>query len=203
MDAVGWNQRYATTELVWTAEPNQFLVAETASLAPGAALDLGAGEGRNAVWLAQQGWRVTAVDFSDVGLTKATQLAEAAEVELSTVCADVTDYVPEPGTFDLVAVLYLHLPADLRTAVHRRAADAVAPGGTLLVVGHDATNLVDGHGGPQDPDVLFSPSDVTADITSTGLVIERADRVHRTVHTANGERVAVDALVRSHRPGTR
>ena len=202
MDAAGRNQRYDTTELVWTAEPNQFLVAETSSLAPGTALDLGAGEGRNAVWLAQHGWRVTAVDFSDVGLAKAAGLA-AADVEVATVCADVTDYTPIPGGFDHVAVLYVHLPADLHAGAHRRAAAAVAPGGTMLVDGHDATNLTDGHGGPQDPDVLFSPDDVAADLARSALVVDRADRVHRTVDTADGECVAIDALVRARRPGQR
>lgn len=202
MDAAGWNQRYATTDLVWTAEPNRFLVAETSSLAPGTALDLGAGEGRNAVWLAQQGWRVTAVDFSDIGLAKASQLAAAADVEVSTVCADVADYTPDPGGFDLVAILYLHLPAGLRREVYRRAGAGVAPGGTLLVVGHDATNLTEGHGGPQDPDVLFSPDDIAEDLAGAGLVVERAERVQRTVTTPDGDRVAIDALVRARRPST-
>ncbi len=154
MDREGWNQRYETTDLVWTAEPNRFLVAEVEGLAPGTALDLGAGEGRNAVWLAQQGWQVTAVDFSDVGLAEAEQLAAAAGVEMSTTCADLIGDRPPPRAFDLVAVLYVHLPASVRPAVNRCAADAVAPGGTLLVVGHDTTNPTDGYGGPQDPDVL-------------------------------------------------
>ena len=200
MDREGWNRRYETAELVWTAEPNRFLVAETASLTPGSALDLGAGEGRNAVWLARQGWQVTAVDFSDIGLAKATQLATAAGVEVATVCADAADHTPPPGGSDLVTILYLHLPSALRRDVYRRAADGVAPGGTLLVVGHDATNLDDGYGGPQDPDVLFSPDDIVADLAASGLLIEKAERVRRTVGTPDGERVAIDALVRAHRP---
>ena len=89
MDRAGWDARYRTTDLVWTANSNQFLVAEVAELAPGTALDLGAGEGRNAVWLAQRGWQVTAVDFSAVGLAKAAQLADAAGVTLTAICADV------------------------------------------------------------------------------------------------------------------
>jgi SAM-dependent methyltransferase len=200
MDRDGWNQRYETTDLVWTAEPNQFLVAEVEGLAPGTALDLGAGEGRNAVWLAQQGWQVTAVDFSDVGLAKADQLAAAAGVEMSTTCADLIGYRPPPRTFDLVAVLYVHLPASVRRAVNRRAVDAVAPGGTLLVVGHDTTNPTDGYGGPQNPDVLFSPDDVVADLAGSGLVVEKAERVPRPVTTEDGPRVAIDALVRAWRP---
>ena len=89
-------------------------------------------------------------------------------------CADVADFIPDPGGFDLVVLLYLHLPAGLRADVHRRAAVGVAPGGTLLVVGHDTTNLTGGHGGPQDPDVLFSPDDVAADLAGSGLVVDRA-----------------------------
>ncbi len=200
MDRDGWNQRYETTDLVWTAEPNQFLVAEVEGLAPGTALDLGAGEGRNAVWLAQQGWQVTGVDFSDVGLAKADQLATDAGVEVSTVCADLVGYSPPPRGFDLVAVVYLHLPASVRHAVYRRAADGVAPGGTLLVIGHDTANRTHGYGGPQDPDVLFTPDDVVADLADCGVVVEKAERVRRPVETEGGPRVAIDALVRAMRP---
>src|SRR5690606_6006021 len=124
--------RYATSELIWTADPNRFLVDEVRGLAPGRALDVAAGEGRNAVWLARHGWQVTAVDFSDVGLDKARQLAERAGVSVDLVCADATN--PIDATFDLVVVLYLHLPADQRRRAYRNAADAVAPGGTLLIV---------------------------------------------------------------------
>ena len=199
MDSEDWNRRYASAELVWTAEPNRFLVAEVGTLPAGSALDLGAGEGRNAVWLAQQGWQVTAVDFAEVGLDKASKLAAAAEVNLSTVCADLTTYCPPPAVFDLVVVLYLHLPAPLRQVIHRRAADAVAAGGVLLVVGPDATNISDGYGGPQDPDVLYSPDDVRNDLTGSGLSIEKAQRVRRTVETPDGQREAIDALVRARR----
>lgn len=119
MDSEEWNRRYDTTELVWTAEPNRFLVAEAGTLPAGSALDLGAGEGRNAVWLAQQGWQVTAVDFAQAGLAKAAKLAATAEVNVSTVCADLTTYTPPLAIFDLVIVLYLHLPAPQRQVIHR------------------------------------------------------------------------------------
>jgi len=199
VDSEDWNRRDASPELVWTAEPNRSLVAEVAALSAGSALDLGAGEGRNAVWLAQQGWKVTAVDFAEVGLDKASKLAAAAEVNLSTLCADLTTYCPPPAAFDLVVVLYLHLPGPLRQVIHRRAADAVAAGGVLLVVGHDATNIGDGYGGPQDQDVLYSPDDVRNDLTDSGLSIEKAQRVRRTVETPDGQREAIDALVRASR----
>ena len=94
MDAEGWDRRYEGSDLLWTAEPNRFLVAEVAGLEPGRALDVGTGEGRNAVWLAEQGWRVTGVDFSAVGLEKARHLATARGVEVEWVLADLSHYQP-------------------------------------------------------------------------------------------------------------
>jgi SAM-dependent methyltransferase len=188
-----WNQRYAGSELLWTAEPNRFLVAETESLTPGRALDLACGEGRNAVWLAERGWEVTGVDFADVGLEKARGLAAARGVDATWIQADLLGYEPPQQAFDLVAILYLQLPADERTRVLRRAAAAVAPGGTLLVVAHDRSNLEHGHGGPQDGRVLATPEEVAGDLHD--LDIERAEFVER----ATGDVVALDLLVRAHR----
>lgn len=195
MDRHAWNERYEATDLVWTAGPNQTFADEVGGLEPGTALDLAAGEGRNAIWLATQGWTATAVDFSDVALDKARQLAAARDVEVETVVADVTTHVPAAGAHDLVAVIYLHLPADDRRLVHQRAAAAVAPGGTLIVLGHDTNNLTDGHGGPQDAAVLYTPDDVVADLEGTGLTVTKAERVDRTVSTPDGDRTAIDALV--------
>ncbi len=198
MDADAWNQRYSTSELIWTGEPNQFLVAETETLPPGGALDVAAGEGRNAVWLARRGWHVTAVDFSNVGLAKARALADHAGVTIDTVLGDATR--PVGGTYDLVIVLYLQLPEEQRRQAIANAAAAVSAGGLLLIVGHDTTNLTAGVGGPQDPRVLFTPDDVVADLRGTGLLVERAERVHRTIATPDGDRTAIDALVRARRP---
>ncbi|MFP5577963.1 MAG: class I SAM-dependent methyltransferase [Acidimicrobiia bacterium] len=195
MDRDAWNDRYAQADLVWTAEPNRTFATEVADLTPGTALDLGAGEGRNAIWLAQQGWTTTAVDFSDVALQKARQLAEASGVEVETVVADVTTFTPARRAYDLVALIYLHLPGDERIAVHRRAAEAVADGGTLVVLGHDTTNLTDGYGGPQDPDVLYTPDDLASDLDSADLTIVKARRIDRTIDTPDGERTAIDALL--------
>ena len=198
MDAEGWDRRYATSELIWSAEPNRFLVDEVEDLAPGRALDLGAGEGRNAIWLAGRGWDVTAVDFSAVALDKARRLAEAAGVDIRLLCADATQAVDD--TFDLAVVLYLHLPAAERRVAYRNAARAVAAGGTLLIVGHDTANLTSGVGGPQDPAVLFTAAEVVTDLEGTGLTIRRAEAVHRAVPSDGGDRTAIDALVRAERP---
>ncbi|HEX5569456.1 MAG TPA: class I SAM-dependent methyltransferase [Streptomyces sp.] len=205
MDSGAWDERYRAAELVWGAEPNRWVVRETEGLPPGRALDLAAGEGRNALWLAARGWRVTAVDFSAVALERGRRLAagQPAPVRdrLDWVLADLSDHRPEPGAFDLVVVVYLHLPAAERRTVLRRAADATAPGGTLLVVGHDTTNLTEGTGGPQDPGVLFTPGDVVGDLTDAELRVLRAERVHRPVAGPAGEPArAVDALVRLYRP---
>jgi SAM-dependent methyltransferase len=193
-----WNARYAQKELLWTAEPNRRFAAEVEGLAPGRALDVACGEGRNAVWLAERGWRVTGVDFSDVAIEKAAALAAARGVEVEWVVDDVVAYAPERGAFDLVAVLYLQLPHDELAAALRHAARALAPGGTIVVLGHDSTNLTDGYGGPKDPAVLFTPEDVVGELG--GLAVERAEKVRRTVPLDGGEAVAVDALVRAGRP---
>ena len=192
-----WNDRYAQKELVWTAEPNRRFAAEVEGLEPGRALDLACGEGRNAVWLAERGWQVTGVDFSDVALAKAAELAASRGVEVDWLVADVLDYRPEARAFDLVAVLYLQLPRDELLHALESAAGAVAPGGTLLVLGHDTTNLTHGHGGPKDASVLYTAADVVPALRD--LVVERAEAVERTVPLADGEAVAIDAFVRAHR----
>ena len=190
-----WDERYGTEELIWKADPNRFLVEELQALAPGRALDVACGEGRNAVWLASKGWHVTGVDFSRAGLAKAQRLATDRGVEVAWVEADVVEWQPPSASFDVVVVLYLHLPAEQRRQALARAAAALAPGGILLVVGHDVSNLLKGTGGPQDPAVLFGPEQIVEDLP--GLQIERAERVTRTVVTEAVEATAVDALVRA------
>jgi SAM-dependent methyltransferase len=192
-----WNARYAQKELLWTAQPNRLFAAEVEGIEPGRALDVACGEGRNAVWLAELGWQVTGIDFSDVALGKAAELARARGVEVEWVAGDVLVHEPAPGAFDLVAVLYLQLPHDELARALRRAARAVAPGGALIVLGHDTRNLTDGYGGPRDPSVLFTPADVVASIDD--LVVERAETVERTVTLDDGDAVALDAFVRAAR----
>jgi SAM-dependent methyltransferase len=173
-------------------------VEEVEDLRPGRALDLGCGEGRNAVWLAQRGWRVTAVDFSEIALARARRLASSRSAAVEWVVADLRAYEPPAGAFDLVLYLYVHLPAPARRLVLRRAAAALAPGGALLVLGHDLANLTAGHGGPSDPAVLYTPAEIVTELPR--LRIERAEQVARPVETEEGEAVAIDALVRAVAP---
>jgi SAM-dependent methyltransferase len=192
-----WDARYAQKELLWTARPNRMFADEVGGLEPGRALDVACGEGRNAVWLAERGWDVTGVDFSEVALAKAAELARARGVAVEWVAADVLEHEPPPGAFDLVAVLYLQLPHVELTRAIRAAVQALAPGGTLVVLGHDSSNLADGYGGPRDPAVLFTPDEVVAELR--GLKLERAERVRRTVALDGREAVAIDAFVRARR----
>lgn len=194
MRSEDWDAKFAASEFLFTDRPNQSLAAEVDALPPGRALDLGAGQGRNAVWLAERGWQVTAVDFSPVGLGRAEQLARARGVDVDFVLADVREWRPE-ASYDLVAVSYLQLPATELRAVLATASAALAPGGTLLVIGHDRDNLTRGYGGPQDPDVLFTVDEVTAALD--GLRIEKAEQIDRVVDSDIGPLTAVDTLVRA------
>ena len=192
MDASGWDERYRSADLVWGAPPNRFVAAEFADARPGRALDVACGEGRNALWLANQGWQVTAVDFSPVAIEKARELDTHALVDWQV--ADATTY-RATTEFDLVLICYLQLEAAQRRSALRAAAAALAPGGTLFVIGHDTRNIADGTGGPPDPRVLFTADDLTNDLEGTGLRIERAGEVLRPVEGA--ARPAIDALLKA------
>src|SRR5262245_5131410 len=189
------DRRYASVENLWATRPNRFLVAEAQDLPPGRALDLACGEGQNAIWLATLGWHVTGVDYSEVAIAKARARAERDGVDVDFVCADLVTYEPEGKAFDLVFVLYLHIPSSQRAAIHANAASAVAPGGTFVLLGHDLTNLTDGVGGPSDSDILYTADEIAAELT--GLEIEKATVVLRDV--AGEERDAIDTIVRARR----
>ncbi len=198
MDAKFWNERYSGSDLVWTDRPNIFVERETADLTPGTVLDLAAGEGRNAIWLAERGWKATAADFSTAGLEKGRALAAQRGVEVSFVEADATAFVPTE-TYDLVMVIYLQLPEDQRTAALDRALQSVAPGGSLLVVAHDLDNLTEGIGGPQDPSVLYRVNEIVALAEAAGFSVVVAEQAHRSVETPEGPRDAIDTVVRVRR----
>lgn len=195
MDHSDWDRRYAEREQLWSGEPHPLLAEVAAPLTPGRALDLGSGEGADAVWLAEHGWTVTAVDFSEVALERARAAAASRALRLSWVRADLRSYLPPAGSFDLVTLLYIHFPPEARRALLGRAATALAPGGTLLVVGHDVTN--EGHG-PRRPDVLFTAETIASELG--GLSIVRAERIARPAELDGRQVRAVDALVVARRP---
>jgi SAM-dependent methyltransferase len=195
-----WNARYAAAERVWPGDPNVWVRESVEQLAPGRAIDVAAGEGRHALWLASLGWRVDAVDFSAVALERGQALAAARGLDsrITWVEADVVTSPPEAGAYDLAVVAYLHLASGTLRAVLRAVAAGLAPGGTLVVVGHDAANVVDGVGGPTDPTVLYTPADVEAHLANTGLTFTRAETVRRAA--LGSDRAALDAVVTAVRP---
>ncbi len=192
MEAEGWNDRYRDTELVWGRGANQFVVTHLSDLEPGLAIDLAAGEGRNAVWLAERGWTVTAVDFSTVGVDKARQMAEVRGVDLDLVLGDARTWEPE-NPVDLVVIAYLQIPDPDRTQVLRRASGWLAPGGTLFIVAHDQTNVSAGYGGPPDPAVCYDLAETVAALDR--LTVTVAQVVERLVDTPGGQRMALDTVV--------
>jgi SAM-dependent methyltransferase len=178
--------------------PNPTLVLGTSDLARGTALELAAGSGTNAVWLAGQGWRTTAVDWSPVGLANGRAKADAAGVSVEWLERSLFDWTPPARSFDLVVIVYLHVPPDERRPIYAGAAAAVAPGGRLLVVGHDRLNATEGEGGP-DPDRLFTADEIAADLLAAdqSLEVERAEVVRRVPPPG---RAPIDSLLIVRRP---
>lgn len=193
MDSHGWDERYEEKELVWPAEPNTFLPPIVDTLEVGSALDLACGEGRNAIWLARQGWDVTGVDFSAVGIGKARKLAGDSHVDW--VVADVTSYEPD-RKFDLVMIVYVHLEVASMERLFASAIDALAPGGTIIGVGHALRNLADGVGGPPIPEILWTEA-LVAPLVGTLNIVELTE-VLRPVDGSDND--AIDLLLRATKP---
>ena len=189
--AEDWDERY-TERQQWSSEPNALVADLLAGLPPGEAVDLAAGEGRHALWLAARGWRVTAVDFSAVGLGRGRAHDGAGRV--TWVAADVTTWTASPESLDLVLVAYLHLAEDDMRAVLTRAVGWLRPGGRLLVLGHDLANLSGGVGGPQEPGVLHSVERLAP--VAGLLAVDRLEQVRRETPAGT----ALDTLLVGRRP---
>ena len=182
-----WDDRYRSSSALWSGQPNPNLVTETLDLVAGVALDVGCGEGADAIWMAEHGWQVTAVDVSTVALERGeTQALErGAEVasRITWLHADLTEWVPAAAHYDLVSAQFMHLPSEQRHALFGRLAASVAPGGSLLIVGHHPSDLQTTAKRPRSPDLLFTPDDVAAGLDGPGWEV---------VVSAARERDAVD-----------
>ena len=169
-----WDERYAASQQ-WSTGPNALVAELLADLPPGDAVDLAAGEGRHALWLAGLGWRVTAVDFSAIGLARGRQQPGADRV--TWVTGDVLAWSAPDSSLDLVLVAYLHLPERDTVDLLTRAVGWLRPGGRLLVLGHDVDNIEHGAGGPQEPAILHSV-DRLAPVAAL-LAVDRLAQVSR------------------------
>lgn len=193
MDSTGWDERYEALGLVWSAGPNLFLPPLVKNLNPGRALDLACGEGRNAIWLANNGWDVTGVDYSPVGIEKARRLAGDTQVQW--VVGDVTTWMSK-DRFDLVVIFYLQLPAPEFAEAMNRAIASLDIGGTLFGVGHGLRNSTDGYGGPVYSEVLWSEDQIEPLLADLN-VIELGERER---YVADADATAIDVVVHATKP---
>jgi SAM-dependent methyltransferase len=199
-----WDERYRSAPAIWSGRPNAQLVAEVTDLPAGSALDAGCGEGGDALWLADRGWEVTAVDLSRVALDRAA--GHAAERipgsagRIRWVHADLTTWQPPAASFDLVSTHFLHLPSGTREPVFAGLAAAVAPGGTLLVVAHDPSDLHTTMQRPHLPDLFFTAQEVAASLDPDTWEVVVAEARTRTATDHEGREVTIaDAVLRARR----
>jgi SAM-dependent methyltransferase len=203
-DAAFWDARYSSAHALWSGNPNRQLVTEAAGLAPGTALDAGAGEGADAIWLAERGWQVTAVDVSGVALGRAADHAAKAGDEVAARIRwqreDLREWIPPERAYDLVTSQYLHLPGTLRSTLLARLAAAVRDGGTLLIVGHHPVDLETTLQRPNHPELMFTGDDLVREIGGDGWEIVTNVAAEREATDPDGRPVtAHDTVFRARR----
>jgi SAM-dependent methyltransferase len=199
-----WDDRYRSAGRLWSGQPNPQLVAHTADLVPDTALDAGCGEGADAIWLARQGWTVTAVDVSAVALERAARYAAAAGDEIARRItwqqADLRSWDPGPQRFDLVSAQFMHLAGAELEAMHIRLAAAVRTGGTLLVVAHHPDDLHVNVGRTGRADMFRSAEQVAASLDPSEWEIGVASAIGRSATDLDGQPVTVrDTVLRAAR----
>jgi SAM-dependent methyltransferase len=204
MDEAFWDERYHSSSALWSGHPNPHLVTEAADLAPGIALDVGCGEGADAIWLAEHGWRVTAVDISTVALERGAAHAREVSADVARritwLHADLTSWVPAASIYDLVSAQFMHPPKDQRDALFHRLAASVSPGGSLLIVGHHPSDLQTTIPRPPTPELFFTASDVAASLDRHGWDIVVCEARARPTLDPEGRTITIhDAVLRAQR----
>jgi SAM-dependent methyltransferase len=203
-DAAFWDARYSSAHSLWSGNPNRQLVTEAAGLEPGTALDAGAGEGADAIWLAERGWQVTAVDVSGVALGRAAEHAAKAGDEVAARIRwqreDLREWIPPERAYDLVTSQYLHLPGALRRTFFAGLAAAVRDGGTLLIVGHHPMDLDTTLQRPNHPELMFTGDELARDLGGDGWEIVTNVAAEREATDPDGRPVtAHDTVFRARR----
>ena len=194
-----WDAKYSTEEFIYTTTANRFVVELCSGLTPGKAIDLAGGEGRNTVWLAEQGWRVENVDISEVGLAKCEAFAAERGVSerVSTLCASGADFKSSLAPVDLGIVPYLQVPAALLNASLKNLISQLKPGGYLVGVWHALENLDGGFGGPQNPDVLPSVASMKQFCESMPLDVEVCELREGQVQTKEGLKPSITLILKA------
>ena len=190
-----WDERWAAEGDIFGLEPNRFVFEALGDVPPGKVLDLGAGQGRNAVWLATRGHEVTAVDLSSVATDRAEELARRVGVRIHGIATDLGTWKPPSQAFDVVLLSYLHVEPVLRANIHAGAVASVVPGGMLFLVAHHRDNLEHGVGGPQLPELLVDEEALAADFI--GLEIERNETVTRPVEGSDVPAIDIVLMARA------
>jgi SAM-dependent methyltransferase len=203
-DEAFWDTRYRSAHALWSGNPNRHLVAEADGLAPGTALDAGAGEGADAIWLARRGWHVTAVDISGVALDRAARHAAQAGGAVAELIQwlreDLLAWEPPERAYDLVTAQYLHLPTEDRRKLLARLAAAVASRGTLLIVGHHPSDLLTTMPRPRQPELFFTGDDLASELGGDGWEIVTNVAAPREITDPDGRPVVIhDAVFRARR----
>lgn len=175
-----WDERYGNNEFFYGTAPNDFLRDNAARIPKGRVLCIADGEGRNGVWLAEQGYDVTSVDLSVVGLEKAQKLAASRNVNIITVQADLSEYEIQPESWAGVVAIFSHLPAAVRHHLYPRVVAGLHSGGVLLLELYTPKQIEFGTGGPRDLDLLASLDDLQQDLN--GLQFEIAQEIEREIH---------------------
>ncbi|NUW31910.1 NAD(P)/FAD-dependent oxidoreductase [Nonomuraea sp. SMC257] len=193
----GWEERYRARPAIWSGRPNPQLVVEAAGLAPGRALDVGSGEGADAVWLAGRGWRVTGTDISTTALERAAAHATEAGIagRVEWVHADLREHVPEAGAYDLVSAQFMHLPGTERRELFARLAAAVAPGGTLLIVGHHPRDLRTTAHRMHFPEMMYTAEEVASALDPAAWEVVTAETRPRAAVDPEGREITIHDAV--------
>ncbi len=179
MSAEHWNARYSETDYIYGIAPNAFLQSVFHTIPKGAVLCLGDGEGRNGVFLAEQGYTVTSVDYSDVGLRKAKALAALRGVQIQTVLCDLSAFTIEPRAWTGIVSIFCHLPPSLRKTVHAQVVAGLTQNGVLILEAYSPKQLQYGTGGPKQEELLMPLNDVMRELN--GLSFEMAHEIERDV----------------------